>query len=101
MTYSLDLRKRVVNYVRSGNPQTEASRFFDVDRKTIYSWLNRETLSAKPHGTRRRKLDSTELAAHVRDNPDALLRERAAHFNVSTSSIWSALKKMNIVKKND
>lgn len=101
MTYSLDLRERVCNYVHNGGLLSEASRLFNVDRKSIYNWLRRETLAASPHGPRRRKIDKTALAAHVRDFPDALLRERAAHFDVSIPSVWAALKQLNITKKND
>ena len=101
MTYSVDLRKRAVAYVRSGGSQADASRIFKVTSRSIYNWLQRDELSPKPHGSRCRKLDKQALADHVRDFPDALLRERAAHFNVSVPSVWAALRKMNIVKKND
>jgi hypothetical protein len=37
-------------------------------------------------------LDKAALAAHVRDFPDALLKERAAHFGVHINAIWVALK---------
>lgn len=101
MSYSIDLRVRVVDYVRNGGLRSEASRLFGVDRKSIYNWLQRDDLSPKSHGSRHRKLNKQALADHVRDFPDALLRERAAHFNVSVPSLWAALRKMNIVKKND
>lgn len=101
MTYSIDLRERVVDYVRSGGSQAEASRLFKVTSRSIYNWLRSDDLCPKAHTQRRRKLSKECLAAHVRDFPDALLRERAAHFNVSIPSIWAALRKMNIVKKND
>jgi transposase len=101
MTYSIDLRQRAVAYVRGGGSQAQASRLFKVTSRSLYSWLKRDDLSPKPHGSRHRKLDKAALAAHVRDHPDALLRERAVHFNVSVPSLWAALRKMNIVKKND
>jgi hypothetical protein len=44
-------------------------------------------------------LDKAALAAHVRDFPEALLRERAAHFGVTINAIWVALKKLAISKK--
>jgi hypothetical protein len=37
----------------------------------------------------------------VRDFPDALLRERTAHFGVSVNAIWVAMKTLKITKKND
>jgi len=100
MTYSLDLRKRVVDHVRSGATHAEASSLFNVTTRTIFNWLKRDDLSPKRHGERRRKIDKAALKAHVRDFPEMLLRERAAHFNVSVPSLWAALRKLKITKKN-
>jgi len=101
MTYSLDLRERAVAYVRDGGAPTEASRIFGIDRKTIYNWLSRTELAPAPSGPRRGKIDKAALAQHVKDYPDAILRERAAHFGVHTNAIWSMLKTLGITKKND
>lgn len=101
MTYSYDLRERALSYVQNGGRRTEACRLFNVDRKTLYHWLRREDLTPHPAKTRHRKLDKAALYQHVRDYPDALLRERAAHFEVHVNAIWVALRRMNIVKKND
>jgi transposase len=50
---------------------------------------------------RRRKIDPVALKAHVRDYPDARLKDRAHHFGVHTSAIGFALKRLKItVKKN-
>ena len=100
MTYSLDLRERVVDHVRNGATLAETSRLFNVTTRTISNWLRRDDLAPKRHGERQRKIDKTALKAHVRDYPDSLLRERAAYFNVSVPSLWAALRKLNIVKKN-
>lgn len=101
MTYSLDIRKRAVSYVNQGGSKAEAARLFGVGRQTLYNWLGAEDLRPKEHGLRRRKLDKEALRAHVRDYPDALLRERAERFGVHINAIWVALSQMKIVKKND
>jgi len=101
LSYSVDLRERVVSYVRGGGSRIEATRLFRVGRTTLYRWLNAPDLHPRPAKERRRKLDKVALAAHVRAFPDALLRERAAHFGVGINAIWVALKKLNITKKND
>ena len=101
MTYSLDIRERAVSYVKNGGQCTEASHLFKVGRKTLYNWLRAKNLHPQTGITRRRKLDRQALKVHVRDNPDALLRERAEHFGVRVNAIWYALKQMKIVKKND
>lgn len=72
MPYSLDLRERVVNYVRSGESIDEAVRLFKVSRATIYRWLNRPDLRATLVKHRRRKLDDQVLKQHVREYPDGL-----------------------------
>ena len=99
MSYSVDLRERVVSYVRGGGSRTQAAQLFQVGRTTLYRWLNSPDLPPQPAKERRRKLDKVALAAHVRGYPDALLRERAAHFGVHINAILVALKKLKITKK--
>lgn len=101
MSYSIDLRERAVKYVREGGSQTSASKLFKVGRRTLYDWLQRESLEPKKPSGRKRKLSKEALAADVRERPDALLRERAAHFKVGINTVWVALQQMNISKKND
>ena len=99
MTCSLDLRERVVNHVRSGGSKAEAARRYGVSRQTVYNWLVRDDLSPKAHGLRCRKLDKAALSRHVEEYPDALLRERAAHFGVRTNAIWVAMRNLGFIKK--
>ena len=101
MTYSVDIKERVLGYVNEGGSKTEAARLYGVHRQTVYLWLSKEDLHPNVGFTRRRKLDKEALAAHVRDVPDAYLRERAKHFGVHKNAVWVALRRMNIVKKND
>jgi len=99
MTYSLDLRKRVVSFVERGGTRVEASRRYDVHYDTVRNWLRRDDLRPKTHGSRQRKLDKAILAKHVQDFPNLLLRERAAYFCVDPSAVWYSLRAMKIVKK--
>jgi transposase len=101
MSYSYDMRERAVQYVREGGLRKEACRIFSISPKTLYNWLHAEDLRPKEHGRRKRKLDKEALDRHVQEYPDALLRERAAHFGVRINSIWVALKTLGISKKND
>ena len=49
MSYSVDLRKRVVNYIESGGSKSEAARRFEVSRKTVYNWLALDDLAPKAY----------------------------------------------------
>jgi putative transposase len=44
MPYSLDLRKKVIDYLERRGGVTKASQIFQVSRASIYRWLNRENL---------------------------------------------------------
>ena len=101
MSYDIDLRKRVVDFVKNGGQKADAARIFTVNRGTVYNWLARPDLTPTVRGSCDRKLKKDELAAHVKEFPDAILRERAAHFGVRTSTVWAALQKIGIRKKND
>lgn len=101
MTYSVDLKERVVAYVREGGSKAEASRRYKVSRKAVYNWLGAESLEPKKHGPRRRKLDRVKLQGHVEAHPDATLKERAAAFGVAANAIWYALQQMKISHKKN
>ena len=65
MTYSLDLRERVVAFISDGGSKSEAIRTFKISRDTIYRWLSMEDLHPKKHGQRNRKLDKKALMPGV------------------------------------
>src|SRR4028119_1179436 len=99
MAYSLDLRKRVVDYVENGGGITKAAALFKVGRATIYRWLRRENLRATKVEHRERKIDWEALRKDVEENPEARLIERARKFGVRASAICYAFKKMKITRK--
>ena len=101
MTYSTDLRRRVIARVRSGDGKSAACRLFGISRSTLHSWLNRADLSPSQNGFRHRKLNRKDFKRHVAEHPDAFQRERAAHFKVSTNSIRHALKRMGATRKKN
>ena len=102
MTYSIDLRKRVVSYVENGGCKSKASEIFGVSLWCVHDWCKREDLSPKPSAPRRkRKMDWDALRQHVNDYPDAILRERASYFKVHIHAIEYAMKKMNITRKKN
>jgi transposase len=101
MAHSVDLRERVVRFVRGGGSKAEAARRFTVARSCVYDWLKRKTLEPGKQGRRKRKLDWQALARHVEEHPEALLRERAAHFGVHFSAIGYALQQMKLSHKKN
>jgi transposase len=100
MTYSVDLRERVVSFVAGGGSKAEAARRFEVSRSVVYDWMKRDNLHPKPYErTKFRKLDKEALRRHVQSYPQMLSKERAVHFGVNPSSICEALKRLKITRK--
>jgi len=102
MTYSLDLRQRVVDFVKNGGSKAEASRAYKISEWCVYDWCQRTELKPqKPPQRRKRKLDWEALRIHVQEYPDALLRERAEHFGVKINAIWYACQQMKLTRKKN
>ena len=103
MTYGIDLRDLVVNFVSGGGSKAEAARRFQVSIWCIKDWCKRgKELAAKPHPSRRSKIDMEKLRHHLNAHNDAILRERAVEFGVTEQAIWYALRRIKATnKKND
>ena len=99
MSYSVDLRQRVVAFVEAGGAKAEAARRFSVSEGSVHNWLKRDNLTPTKVKRRHRKLDWKALEQHIKNEPDVRLKERAKHFGVHTTAIWYAIKQMNITRK--
>ena len=99
MSYSKDLRTRVIDYIENGGSILSAARIYKVGRSTIYRWLERIELKPTKVTRRQRKLDWEGLEQDVKENPDLRLCDRALKFGVNISSIGYALHKMKIMQK--
>lgn len=101
MTYSIDLRKRVVEFVQNGGSKAQASRQYKVSLWCVNNWCKRCDLSPQQQKGRKRKLDWEAVSRHIKEHPDALLRERAEHFKVNTNAIWYACRQMKLSRKKN
>lgn len=103
MSYSVDLRKKVVEYIQNGGSVVDATHLFRIGRRTIHRWLLQLTIAGhlekKTYARTKFKIDRNALKANIDDHPDIYLKERAETFNVSLSGIWRALKTMKITRK--
>ena len=105
MSYSVDLRKKVMSY-RSSHSIRETAKTFGVSVSAIQDWekLQEETgkLDKKPLERKWRKIDPEKLRVYVAAHPDAFLEEIGEAFNCSGEAVRLALKKLKIThKKNE
>ena len=101
MYYSVDLRRKVIEFVKEGGSQTQATGLFKISRKTIYNWIQRSDLTPRLGTTRRRKLTQQAIFQQIRAHPDARLADYAHALGVTPNAIWYQFKKLGITKKND
>jgi transposase-like protein len=102
MSYSPDLRQRVVDFVRKGGSKAEAARRFQISRGRVYAWLDLppgQLAPKKPGPKGAHKLDLQQLDDAIRANPDVLQKELAQQFGVCKSAIHYGLKRLKISRK--
>jgi putative transposase len=103
MSYSNDLRKKVIDFIENGNSIAEAARVFNITRTTIYRWLRKNrlygNLSDQPPKRKWKKIDPKLLIVFVKSHPDFTLAEYAKHFKTSVVAICRALKKIRVTRK--
>src|SRR5258706_1322360 len=103
MSYSIDLRERVIKFIEKSGNKTKAAKVFNISRTTIHEWLLKKTKTgtledAKPKRGWK-KLEPKALISYVQSHPEATLREYADHFKASVPSVCLALKKLKITRK--
>jgi len=102
MVYSLDLRKRALNYIANGGTRLEASKIFGVTIPTLANWLSREKqqdLAPKMNGSKPSKINNEKLKKYIEDYPDSYLREIAVVFNSTLQAVFYACKRLGITLK--
>ena len=103
MAYSLDLRVRVVDFVKQGNTHKKTSEIFNIGTATIERWLEllSETgnLEKRPLNRTAPIFESEKIQAYIEENPDALLKDVAEHFGGSITGAFHALKREKITLK--
>ena len=103
MSYSIDLRERVITFIESGSSKSAASRLFNVSVFSIDAWLKKKKLTGtvKDEKPKRnwKKVDPKLLESYVKSNSDLLLSDYAKHFGVSTVAICLIFKKLKITRK--
>ena len=91
MAYSIDYRKRAVEYKDSGHTFKELAEAFKIPPITYYETNQKRERS--------RKIDKEKLRQAVADTPDAYLHELAALFNCTPQAVFYMLIKLNITLK--
>jgi transposase len=102
MTYSLDLRNKVLKYIENGKTWSSASQTFGVAMRTVAHWVKRKkqnTLSPEARPTGSYKIDENHLKDFIAKKPDAYLREIAEEFKTTIPAVFYACNRSKITLK--
>ena len=84
-----------MEYLEEGHTQVEAQAVFKVGTTTMKAWKKllseKNTLEKKTLKRKARVYPSDKLCAYIKEHPQALLKEIAAHFGGSISGANEAL----------
>ena len=96
--YSLDLREKVIKYIKQGNSQVSAAKLFDLNLSTVNRWYLRYKQEGHYNPRKRlgakAKIDPKALESYVNSNPDSKLKDLAKKFGISLWGINYWLKKL-------
>jgi transposase len=103
MAYSIDLRKKVIEYLARGHTQRETSAVFCINLSTVNKWSQQYektgNLEDKKPIRKFKKLNPEKLRDYVNENPDAYLKEIGEAFGCSDMAVHKALKRLGITRK--
>jgi len=105
MAYSIDYRKRALEYKAEGHTYKEVYETFKIYPSTLIKWRNQVEktgeLKAQYKETRKSKIDMVELEQALERKADATLGELAEPFGCTEQAVHYALERLKItVKKN-
>lgn len=96
---SVDLRERVIEYIKSGKSYLSASKKFEVSYSSVHRWYSRYiktgSYKAIPYPGKKAMLSNDEFIAYVDTRPNATLAQIGAHFGISAKSAHYYMKKCN------
>ncbi len=103
--YSLDLREKVINYIKNGNSQKSATEVFNLHRNTVNRWIMRYKKEGHYNERQRpgfkSKINKSEVESFVQNNPDVKLTEVGKKFGVSSGHAGRILKQLGFTYKKN
>ena len=88
---SIDLRARIVDFVKSGGKKAKAARLFKVCTASVHRFLNMDkkgSIAPKTSWGSWKNMDPKKLKAYVIDHPDDTLAEIGDVFGVYPSAVF-------------
>ena len=104
MSYSLDLRKKALEYLDTVGNRQKVVEAFNISLQVLERWIRRRgenCLPAKQRKSSPSKINDQQLRLFVREHPDAYLREIAEKFGITLQAEFYVCKRLKISLKKD
>jgi transposase len=102
-TYGIDLRKKVIKFLESGNSQRLASKVFDISKTTVNNWYTRYKkeghYTPKKRPGAKPKIDHVQFVDYITQNPNATTFEIGKEFGMTYGGAHYWLKKLGFSYK--
>ena len=101
--YALDLRKKVISYLKKGHSQASCAKAFDLHLSTVGRWWRRYNqeghVNPRSRPGRHGLVDPDHLIKYIKQHPDQTAKEIGLHFKVSGTAILKRLHKLGFSYK--
>lgn len=101
--YSIDLRKRVIEYIEEGNNYISASSRYNISRETVRKWHIRYKTEGhynqKPRKGKKSRIIRAEFENYVKLHSGATLAQIGLHFKMTARSVHYYMQKFNFAYK--
>ena len=91
MAYSIDFRKKVIEFIGKGHSQRLAAKVFGIHQETVNQWhqqyIKTGKLEKKLYIRKFRKIDPEKLKAYIAEHSDAYLKEIGEAFGCSANAV--------------
>ena len=101
--YSIDLRKRVIEYIEEGNNYISASNRYKISRETVRKWYIRYKTEGhyneKPRKGKKSLIIRSEFENYVKTHSGATLAQIGSHFKMTGRSVHYYMQKFSFAYK--
>ena len=102
-SYSLDLRKKVIEYINKGNSCNKAAIKFGISPGTALNWYKRYQKEGhylpRKVGGKKGRVSKEDILSYITNNPNFTLLEMGKHFGMGGSGAHYWLKKFGFKYK--
>ena len=101
--YSIDLRKKVIEFIAEGNTQKLASELFNLNKATVNRWCLRNKkeghITPRKNLGKKPKVTKEGFEIYISQNPNFTTADMGKYFNISSPGAFYWLRKFGFSYK--